>query len=407
MALQTNLPLMNTSPDAAGNLTRGLGLGANLAQMRQQSQARQMQMDEARKEARQKDMITAFTLANDYDPLSASGASPQDNYLRVIGQLKDAGVEVDEDDLTYTPENAMQLRNAIDAGGKLMARDQAAGDQSPFQWGASYVVTEKEKTPEGERDVSYIVSDRRDPNTGITSLSKTRITGELTDKLGLTADAKAELDVKTAGDKVSAETQAEIDTKTIQDNVERVAAAEARIASLAETAKLKARDAALLRSTETIRQYNIQKAKSFLEGFKSGDRKSGVGRKVSNYLPIGVWTEQGEFDELLDSFAEVAAREKLKASGELRPTDADVQGMKNAMFGVGRDEQTNIQLLEEYIAEQEALSGNLADFDNSEAERAQTQKDRDRLSNQFQSGGTQDRKAELDERAQRLLGDAP
>ena len=53
-----------------------------------------------------------------------------------------------------------------------------------------------------------------------------------------------------------------------------------------------------------------------------------------------------------NAFSEVAARQQLKASGETRPTDADVQGMKQAMFGIGRDEKVNVQLLEDFIADQ-------------------------------------------------------
>lgn len=249
-----------------------------------------------------------------------------------------------------------------------------------YQWGASYVSSEKVIDEKGnEKDVNYLVSQRRNPKTGEATLSKTEITGDLTDNLGLTAEEKAELDIATSGKKVSAQTQAKIDAETAEDNVERLAAAQGRIASLVESKKLEARDIALLDSTETARQYNIKKAQAFLDGFESGDRKSGVGRKVANYLPIGVWTEQGEFDELLDSFAEVAAREKLKASGEIRPTDADVKGMKNAMFGVGRDEQTNIQLLKEFIAEQQALSGKLNQFESNLSEKTSVSEKQARL----------------------------
>ena len=234
----------------------------------------------------------------------------------------------------------------------------SAGKGASYQWGASYV------QKDDDNNKTYLVSQKRNPTTGETSLSKTEITGKLADNLGLSAEEKAELTVTTAGDRVTAETQAKIDAETARDNVERVAAAQSRIASLVEGGKLKARDAALLSSTQVNRVANTEKAKYFLDAFKSGDFKSGVGRKVSNYLPIGVWTDQGEFDELLDSFAEVAAREKLKASGETRPTDADVSGMKKAMFGIGRDEQVNIKLLEEFIAEQQSLEQRLADFES-------------------------------------------
>ena len=41
--------------------------------------------------------------------------------------------------------------------------------------------------------------------------------------------------------------------------------------------------------------------------------------------------------------------------GETRPTNEDVEGAKNALFGVGKDESTNIRLLENYITQQEQL----------------------------------------------------
>jgi len=96
------------------------------------------------------------------------------------------------------------------------------------------------------------------------------------------------------------------------------------------------------------RQVNIEKAAEFLAEFEKGNAQSGTSRRVMGWVP-GVWTDQGKFDEALDAFAEVAARQQLKASGEIRPTDADVKGMKEAMFGVNRDEATNIRLLRDYI----------------------------------------------------------
>ena len=105
----------------------------------------------------------------------------------------------------------------------------------------------------------------------------------------------------------------------------------------------------------------INKASKFLRKFKTGGAQSGTTRTVASALP-GVFTEQGQFDEELDSFSEVAAREKLKAVGEIRPTDADVEGMKRALFGIGRDEETNINLLQEFIDEQGALDDELDDL---------------------------------------------
>ena len=91
---------------------------------------------------------------------------------------------------------------------------------------------------------------------------------------------------------------------------------------------------------------------------ESGNVHSGAGRKGLSFVP-GVFTSQGQFDEEFNAFAEVAARQTLKASGETRPTDADVQGMKQAMFGIGRDETVNIQLLTDFIKDQHAQTSEL------------------------------------------------
>lgn len=106
------------------------------------------------------------------------------------------------------------------------------------------------------------------------------------------------------------------------------------------------------------RDASVRKARRFLRAIESGERDSGFTRTAAGFIP-GVWTKQGQFDEEFDSFAEVAAREKLKAVGEIRPTDADVEGMKRAMFSPGRDEQTNITLLTEFINEMESLDDEL------------------------------------------------
>ena len=108
----------------------------------------------------------------------------------------------------------------------------------------------------------------------------------------------------------------------------------------------------LLRDTKAGRLNNLNKAIEFRDLIQSGARKTGAGRRALKYVPT--FTDQGEFDEVFDAFAEVAARQLLKASGETRPTDADVKGMKAAMFGVGRSEGANIKLLNEFIALQES-----------------------------------------------------
>lgn len=103
-----------------------------------------------------------------------------------------------------------------------------------------------------------------------------------------------------------------------------------------------------LRDSEGGRIAGMKKAKKFLELFESGEMNSGGARKALSYLPF-TFTKQGRMDEEFNSFAETAARQALKQSGEVRPTDADVTGMKRAMFGIGRDEQVNMNLLQDFI----------------------------------------------------------
>lgn len=114
----------------------------------------------------------------------------------------------------------------------------------------------------------------------------------------------------------------------------------------------------LLSDTATGRSSAIKKAIKFRDALKEGSAFSGAGRRAAQFIP-GVFTSQGQFDEEFNAFAEVAARQQLKASGETRPTDADVQGMKNAMFGIGRDETVNVQLLDDFIKDQQAQNNEL------------------------------------------------
>lgn len=113
-----------------------------------------------------------------------------------------------------------------------------------------------------------------------------------------------------------------------------------------------------LSGTSTGRNAAVKKASKFKLALETGEAFSGAGRRAATFIP-GVFTSQGEFDEEFNAFAEVAARQQLKASGETRPTDADVQGMKNAMFGLGRDEDVNVQLLGDFIKDQLAQTQEL------------------------------------------------
>jgi hypothetical protein len=113
-----------------------------------------------------------------------------------------------------------------------------------------------------------------------------------------------------------------------------------------------------LSGTSTGRNAAVKKASKFKLALETGEAFSGAGRRAARFIP-GVFTSQGEFDEEFNAFAEVAARQQLKAAGETRPTDADVKGMKEAMFGLGRDEDVNVQLLGDFIKDQLAQTQEL------------------------------------------------
>jgi len=116
-----------------------------------------------------------------------------------------------------------------------------------------------------------------------------------------------------------------------------------------------------LSESSANRQAFLEKANKFKrlisgKDLKEGETKMSTGgwRKFAQEWIPGVYTKQGELSEEFNSFAEVAARAALKANGEIRPTDADVKGMKEAMFGVGRDENVNIILLDDAIRQIES-----------------------------------------------------
>ena len=107
----------------------------------------------------------------------------------------------------------------------------------------------------------------------------------------------------------------------------------------------------MLSNTATGRAAAVKKATKFQLAIRNGEVGSGASRTAASFIP-GVFTSQAEFDQEFNAFAEVAARQQLKASGENRPTNEDVDGMKSAMFGVGRDENVNIILLNDFIKAQ-------------------------------------------------------
>lgn len=76
-----------------------------------------------------------------------------------------------------------------------------------------------------------------------------------------------------------------------------------------------------------------------------------------NDLPTGLYTGlvykvlPTADQESLDALSEFVARQRLKASGEIRPTDADVQGMKRALFGSDRTEEFTVDSLDRLLRE--------------------------------------------------------
>lgn len=190
------------------------------------------------------------------------------------------------------------------------------------------------------------------------------------------ADAKSDREESRFQQQQQAERQRHEERLSFDQRKQEIAAAKERAKpSFIEQQSLQASRKRLeeLQSGEVGINQSIETAEAFLKAFETGEAtgqlkgldlgegaSSGSGRSALSLAPT--FTDQGRFDEQLNAFAETAARAKLKASGELRPTDADVEGMKRAMFGIGRDEKTNIALLRGFIEEQKANQQELAEL---------------------------------------------
>jgi hypothetical protein len=345
-----------------------------------------------RAQAAQPGLISSDALAVDANKL----AFERDSLIKGaedISLLRDRGAQL----------NNLKLRNQeiITRGGnpehtqegiQLLEQGIQTGDFSLFDESIQDILSlkvDKTRTAE-QRDRASLIKDiqpalNEDGTINPTKLNATsRSAGVALGLIPRSGQSAAERIAQTGSTSVVAESQAEIkgaeteaqerakvDVKV--GTAEKVGNAERKIKFLAETGTLEARDRNLLEKTSTSRIQNIKKAESYRDALKSGLRTSGVGRQAALFAPIGVWTDQGSFDEIFNSFAEIAARERLKASGELRPTDADVQGMKNAMFGVGRSEEANIVLLNDFIEEQRAMETKLSQPVGQSIEQAPTQ----------------------------------
>jgi len=307
----------------------------------------------ARNESRFKDiyqtsqMLKPFITNND-----AVGA--EQFVLKNISRLQDAKARGEDVDLTESLEALEQIKagNLQGVSQNIAAIEGIAQQRMNKGMSAS------------QREFNANIAMAQDPNaTQFERDSAMRALGGMA-KVSDTAAERAATD---AGLGQAIATQAgNVSTATEQGKVNvQIPAEEKKLTQSLNIKRIKE-----LTASEKPRQATIKKAKRFLKALNSG-AESGATRSAWSLVP-GAFTDQAGFDEQLNAFSEVAARQQLKAAGEIRPTDADVEGMKRAMFGVGRDEATNIQLLEDYISDQEDVDMELDDL--REAKKAGTLK---------------------------------
>jgi len=255
--------------------------------------------------------------------------------LKNISRLQDAKARGEDVDLTESLETLEQIKagNLQGVSQNIAAIEGIA--QQRMNKGMSA----------GQREFQYHMGVYNDPKSDAKTKLASGVFLGLDPRAGSSAAERAATD---AGLGQAIATQAgNVSTATEQGKVNvQIPAEEQKLTQSLNIKRIKE-----LTASEKPRQATIKKAKRFLKAFNSGT-ESGATRTAWSLLP-GVFTDQAGFDEQLNAFSEVAARQQLKAAGEIRPTDADVEGMKRAMFGVGRDESTNIQLLEDYISDQE------------------------------------------------------
>lgn len=382
MAIDANILLRGIVPDLAGSVQAGLDVGRQIKEGPARTKLLDLQIQRQQSEAQNQAIADGLAQASIVS--SAIGNSTQQmlqdpvEFTSVIETLKRANFPVQ-------PQNdpsSDQFTGFESAGGRLFelgalsnrARVNAGVGkrtvQSSTDLGNGLVrMIFNDGSVEVKRPTDDQVSEIKRAQDAVIAFEKRKSSA----RAGGTVTGRVDAEVETLPDQVQIDLERE-EGKALGRATPAVARAQSKLESLKTTARLKAQDAGVLRSTKTGRESSIVKATSFRDALSSGLRSSGVGRQAANFVPIGVWTDQGEFDELFNAFAETAAREKLKASGETRPTDADVQGMKSAIFGLGRSEGANIQLLDEFIADQEALSQKLVDFDAGIEENTQQQR---------------------------------
>lgn len=123
-------------------------------------------------------------------------------------------------------------------------------------------------------------------------------------------------------------------------------------AEAAAAARLRAAEAG---GANIAARYNVLQTgqRNRIENYSTARR---LRQKVAeNDLPTGLYTGlvykvlPSADQEALDALSERVARAELKANGEVRPTDADVEGMKRALFGSSNTEEFNVDNLERLI----------------------------------------------------------
>ena len=325
MAIDANIVLQGVVPDVGRAVGQGMQIGQSIrnapllrrlkkqqiAQGEQLGELRGQQIAQGELTQGQNEATTVFSIFGEQE------ITPE-NFGQATRVLQRQGVPLEEDDLINSPEN-VQTINQLRLQGKSFAQQGQRGASDKAVGGGDNVTRRVGKNEAGEDlfQVFKVVTSFGQEGAKREDIKLTEpFTKEQGNPLNTARGQRAEGE---AFSKKVGEGKGGAKVKDV------VADTEAFITSAKEGAKITAQQIGDLKNTEIGRLSSIKKAQSFKDALESGLRSSGVGRQASNFAPIGVWTDQGEFDELFNAFAEVAAREKLKASGEVRPTDADVK----------------------------------------------------------------------------------
>jgi len=362
MPLDPSIILRGRSPDVAGSIQSGLNLRSSIDQMPFQNQLLQQRVDAGKRSAQSDNLQRQL-----FGAQKSIEAFEKNNIAGVIDGIREAFPGNDQRQAAEIAEFQKNPQLYI---------SQAQDDLSAFQ--SRQGVAQKTS---GQREFESLIQ-------GLSEEDKVKAVRQklfLDPKPGDSAEERiakdkqlanlvAEVEGIKAKSKALGKGEGEFETKpkTEAATVKAKGEEEVKLAEQKQTQQINVKRISELSQSKRARSSAILKARKFLRALKSGEAGSGASRTAAAFVP-GVFTSQAEFDEQLNAFSEVAAREKLKASGEIRPTDADVEGMKRAMFGIGRDEATNIQLLGEFISDQEDIDDELQDLsDAKEAKRLGT-----------------------------------